>query len=65
MHCLQHTLMLRVITEEQLDDERKKYPLKRFGLPQEVAWGIIYFLSDASAFVTGSELVIDGGFTLE
>lgn len=54
-----------VITEEQLNDERKKYPLKRFGLPQEVAWGIIYFLSDASAFVTGSELVIDGGFTLE
>lgn len=52
------------ISEEQLNDEVKKYPLKRYGLPEEVAYAIIYLLSDASAFVTGSNLLIDGGFTL-
>ena len=53
-----------IITEEQLDEERKKYPLKRFGKPEEIAYAIIYLLSDASSFVTGSNLFIDGGFTL-
>ena len=52
------------ISEEQLNDELKKYPLKRHGLPEEVAYAIIYLLSDAAAFVTGSNLLIDGGFTL-
>jgi NAD(P)-dependent dehydrogenase (short-subunit alcohol dehydrogenase family) len=53
------------IDEEQLKIEVQKYPLKRFGQPEEVAYGIIYLLSDASSFVTGSSLVIDGGFTLQ
>lgn len=53
-----------IITEEQLDEERKKYPFKRFGKPEEIAYAIIYLLSDASSFVTGSNLFIDGGFTL-
>ena len=47
-----------IITEEQLDEERKKYPLKRFGKPEEIAYAIIYLLSDASSFVTGSNLFI-------
>ena len=53
------------ITNEDLLLEKKRYPLKRFGKPEEVAFGIIYLLSDASHFVTGSSLVIDGGFTLQ
>ena len=53
------------ISEEQLSEEMKKYPLKRFGKPEEVAHAIIYFLSDASSFTTGTNLVIDGGFTHE
>ena len=53
------------ISEEQLSEEMKKYPLKRFGKPEEVAHAIIYFLSDASSFTTGTNLVIDGGFTLQ
>jgi len=52
------------ITSEQLDEDKKHYPLKRFGQPHEVAFAIIYLLSDASSWVTGSNLVIDGGFTL-
>ncbi len=37
-------------------------PLGRFGEPQDVAYGVLYLASDESKFVTGSELVIDGGY---
>ena len=53
-----------VISKEQMQQEKHKYPLKRFGKPEEVAYAAIYLLSDASAWTTGSHLVIDGGFTL-
>lgn len=52
------------ISEEQLNDDMRKYPLKRFGQPEEIAYAAIYLLSDASQWVTGSNLVIDGGYTL-
>ena len=52
------------ITQEQLEVDKKKYPLGRHGKPEEVAYSIIYLLSDASQWVTGSNLLIDGGFTL-
>ncbi|MEO8723716.1 MAG: glucose 1-dehydrogenase [Sphingobium sp.] len=38
-------------------------PLGRFGLPSDVAYGCLYLASDEAAWVTGSELVIDGGMT--
>lgn len=53
------------ITQEQLDKDKKLYPLGRYGRPEEIAYGIIYLLSDASSFTTGAGLVIDGGFTLQ
>lgn len=52
------------VTEESLSEVAKSFPLKRFGKPEDMANGIIYLLSDASSFVTGTELVIDGGYTL-
>lgn len=52
------------LTEEQLEEDKKLYPLKRYGQPEEIAYAAIYFLSDASTFTTGAELVVDGGFTL-
>lgn len=52
------------ITVEQLNEDMKLYPLKRYGQPIEIAHAIIYFLSDASSWTTGANLVIDGGFTL-
>ena len=59
----------KLIHENLTDEEREKdmaeYPLKRYGKPEEVAWAIIYLLSDASAWITGSSLVIDGGFMLK
>jgi len=53
-----------LITSEQLEEDRKRYPLRRYGKPEEIAYAAIYLLSDASAWVTGSSLLIDGGFTL-
>ncbi len=51
-------------TEEQLDAYRDTIPLKRFGEPDDVANGIVYLLSDAASWVTGTALKIDGGSTL-
>ena len=42
-----------------------RIPLGRYGEPQEVAYGVLYLASDESSFVTGSELVIDGGWTAQ
>lgn len=52
------------VSEESLAEVAKSFPLKRFGAPDDMAYGIIYLLSEASSFVTGTELVIDGGYTL-
>lgn len=52
------------ISEEQNRENMSRYPLKRYGKPEEVAYAIIYLLSDASAWVTGTELKIDGGLSL-
>ncbi len=60
-----HILDAGVIGAEDLERERQKYPIKRFGEPEAVAWAIIYLLSNASCFTTGSTLVMDGGFTLQ
>ena len=60
-----HILDSGAISQEQLDIEAQKYPMKRFGKPEEVAYGIICLLSDASSFVTGTGIVIDGGFTIQ
>jgi len=53
------------VTEEDLEKQIQAFPLKRFGKPEDMAYGIIYLLSDASSFVTGTELVIDGGYTIQ
>lgn len=51
-------------TEEEKQQEMRNYPLGRFAQPQDIALGIAYLLSDASSFVTGTALKIDGGMTL-
>ena len=52
------------ITQEQLNKDMELYPLKRYADPREIAWAIIYLLSDASTFTIGASLVVDGGFTM-
>ncbi|MCF0186617.1 MAG: SDR family oxidoreductase [Bacteroidaceae bacterium] len=52
------------ITAEQFEEDKKKYPLGRYGRPEDIAWAIIYLLSDASSWITGTALKIDGGHTI-
>lgn len=40
-----------------------RHPLGGMGEPDDIAWGAVYLASDEAKFVTGSELVIDGGYT--
>lgn len=49
------------ISDEQLAAYENRYPLKRFGTAAEVAWGSIYLLSNASSWISGISLNIDGG----
>ena len=49
------------ITEEDLREDEKKYPLKRYGTPEDVANLAIYLLSDASSWMTGSSIKLTGG----
>lgn len=52
------------ITEEQLAEDAKRYPLGRYGHPEDIAHGAVYLLSDAACWLTGHDLVIDGGFSI-
>ena len=52
------------LTAEDFNKDMEQYPLKRYGKPADIANGIIYLLSDASSWITGQSLVIDGGRTL-
>lgn len=52
------------LTDEQYEVYKNSIPMKRFAEPYDIAMGAIYLLSDASRYVTGSDLKIDGGVTL-
>lgn len=44
-------------------DLLKLYPMGRFGKPEDIAYGCLYLASDESSWVTGTALMIDGGYT--
>ena len=52
------------LSEEELEATAKSYPLGRLGKPEDIANGIVFLLSDASCWITGISLIIDGGVTL-
>lgn len=52
------------VSQEQIDETAKNFPLNRLGDPTDVAWAHVYLLSDASSWITGINMPIDGGFTL-
>lgn len=47
------------------NEDMKNYPLGRYATPEDIAWAIIYLLSNASNWVTGTNMVIDGGLTVQ
>lgn len=53
------------VSEEQLESHKKNYPIGRFGKPEDVAHLSIYLMSDESKWMTGSSIVIDGGFSIK
>jgi NAD(P)-dependent dehydrogenase (short-subunit alcohol dehydrogenase family) len=53
-----------IFSEADIEKNIAEYPLKRYGRPKEIAFGIIYLLSNASSWITGISLKIDGGKTL-
>lgn len=58
-------IQIDTLTDEQLKADLQAYPLNRYGKPEEIAYSVRYFLSDASEWVTGCQFVIDGGLTLQ
>lgn len=52
------------LSAEELNANAKTYPLGRFGEPEDIANSAIFLLSDASSWITGISLVVDGGITL-
>ncbi len=57
-------LQNQTMSPEDLEKDIAKYPLRRYGKPEEVAQAAVYLLSDATQWVTGTSIVIDGGRTL-
>ena len=49
------------LTTDELKEDEMKYPLKRYGTPEDVAYLAVYMLSDAAAWMTGSNVKITGG----
>lgn len=69
VNCIQpafvETQMLEKYTlQDEIEKIRSNYPLGRFAKPEEIAYAAIYFLSDASQWITGNFFTMDGGFTL-
>lgn len=52
------------VDDEKLQQTINGIPLKRWGTPEDIANCAIYLLSDASSYLTGTDIVIDGGYTL-
>ena len=53
-----------IISDEQMQEKIQNYPLKRLGVTTDVSWAHVFFLSDASSWITGINLPIDGGYIL-
>lgn len=55
----------RMFTKKQLEEKMlQDYPMKRLGMVEDIAYGVIYLLSEASNWVTGQNIIIDGGYTI-
>ena len=59
------TALLGWMTPEQRERWQREIPLRRIGVPSDVARAVRFLASDAAAFVTGQVLTLDGGMTLK
>ena len=55
--------MVESLDKAVIDAFAAATPMKRAAQPEEVAYGVLFLASDEASFVTGAELVIDGGYT--
>lgn len=53
------------VSEEQLQEDMKRYPLKRYGTPEDIAHLAVFLLGDASSWITGQDFIIDGGVSIK
>ncbi len=49
------------MTDEEWAQRTKSFPIARAGLPQDIAHAAVFLASEASSFITGQTLVVDGG----
>lgn len=70
VNCIQPGMVKTPLLEkgplsvEEYEADQKKYPLGRYGNPIDIAMAAVYLLSDATEWMTGSSIVIDGGISL-
>ena len=53
------------LSKEVFEEDAKNYLLGRYGRPEEIAYSIVYLLSDATVWMTGTQLLIDGGYSVK
>lgn len=53
------------LSKDLLEEDAKNYPLGRYGKPEEIAYAIVYLMSDATTWMTGSQLLLDGGYSVK
>ena len=59
------TLPIMLDTESGREESAARHPMGRIGQPEDIAYGVLFLASDEASFMTGSELVIDGGLTAQ
>ncbi len=59
------TAPMMLNTQEGREANEARSPMRRIGQPEDIAYGVLFLASDESSFMTGSELVIDGGLTAQ
>ncbi len=57
------TPILEALDEESLEMLKNLHAFKRLGRPEEIAAPVVFLLSDEASFITGTDLLVDGGFT--